>query len=674
MAGTIVPSLRQRVSMAFRALSTPAFPSDPQSFSGRILGGIIPAGGQSVPKGTADYLRAYSHMPWLRAVVGRVSYDVAATEWRLYVAVDKGGRKVRNAMVQRASAPQRDILLRQMKSSGELEEIIQHPALDLLANANSVQTGLAARRVTQAHLDLVGEAFWLLERNPLGMPIGIWPLPPSWVTGTPSVQSPFYRVSFRGWQGTIPASEIIWYSDPDPLNPYGRGSGTSQALGDELETDEYASKHLKSFYQNNARPDLIVWPKGDQPLQDEQVERLEEGWNARSQGFWRRFKPFFLKREVEVKELSQNFQSQQIIDLRKYERDTIMQVFGVSPEVLGVVVGSNRATAAMSETIYQRRVLVPRLELQRTVMQERLMPLFDERIIVNYVSPVVRDAELELDAAKAFPAGPNVDEWRRMQGLDPLPDDKGKVHIGPMTYGPVEGLSAHEGPLPMPEGADDPEDEDEGDDEELLEGVEDGPDEDDADEKIGNAGALALKAWQARAKSLFDAGAAKHQGLLVSLWLDERSAQALAVPGGEPMSQLHITLAYCGDVAKIGDMGVARALLSVSQVASAARPLSGEVGGWGMFTGSASSDGKDVFYAVPDIPGLSTLREQLASALVSCGVPPRADHGWAPHITLLYAERGAQPPTVSRGVALEFGAVSVSVGDKRCDIPLGQVQ
>lgn len=474
MPDTMALTLRQRMSVALRALTTSSFPTDPNTFAGKLLGGIIPAGQQATERGTQEILDGYSTMPWLRAVASRISYDVAATGWTLSVAKNQKGEKVRNRVVQRASPQQRHVMLSKMADADELEAITDHPLLDLLANANVYQTGQTMMRVTQLHIDLAGESFWLIEDDPvLKMPVAIWPIPPTWVHSLPSPAVPAYRMRFRGWSELVPASKVIWFSDPNPSNPYGRGTGIARALGDELEIDDYAAKHMKSFYLNRARPDIIVWPKGDQGMQEGEVERLEENWLTRAGGFFRAFKPFFLKREVEIKELSQNFQSQQLNDIRKYERDTIMQVYGTSPEILGILSsGSNRATITQAEVIYQRRTQVPRLETLRTVMQERLVPMFDERLILNYVSPVVRDHELELDAAKANPAAPTIDEWRVMAGLPVLDDDKGKVHFGPMTWGVAEfGMQ----PPPKPDTGVEIEDDDP-----LLDDVDDG-DEDHQD-------------------------------------------------------------------------------------------------------------------------------------------------------------------------------------------------
>lgn len=451
---------RQRVSLFARA----AAGSIADSPTGRMLGGILPAGGATPARATADYLKSYSTMPWLRAVAARISYDVAATDWCVYVP-RRDGKAYRNRHLQRAKHARRALLAKAQRS-GELEELTDHPLVALLDDFNPFQTGLMGRKVMQLHLDLVGEAFLLIERGSLGQPIALWPVPPHWVTRTATPPTPFFEVRFGAYVEQVPTRDVVWLADVDPLNPYGRGSGTSQALADELETDEYTAKHIKSFYFNRARPDLVVWPKGDRGLVPEEVERLEEQWINRSGGFWRAFRPFFLRREVEIKELGQSFQNQQLVELREFERNTILHTFGVSPETLGIVsAGSNRATVTMGDVIYSKRVLLPRLELVRSVLQERLVPQFDERLILDYISPVTRDRELELDAAKAAPWAPTVDEWRDMQGLDALEDARaGAAHLGPMTVGPVaftpmEIGDSPDGRLPVPD-ADAPDDDD----------------------------------------------------------------------------------------------------------------------------------------------------------------------------------------------------------------------
>jgi hypothetical protein len=292
-------------------------------------------------------------------------------------------------------------------------------------------------RTTQIHLDLVGEAFWVKERNGLGLPVGFWPVPPHWVTDTPTVKRRSYHVSWSGWQGEIPDSEMLWLVDPDPANPYGRGSGIARTLTDELETDEYAARHTRMTFLNRARPDLIVWPeptKNDAgTISEPAAQALAERWRNEHQGFWRAALPFFATRKIGVHEVSQSFQDLQLTELRKYERDMIVQVFGIMPEELGIVRDGalNRAALDSVDFLYKTNLIVPRIDFLCAYLQERVVPEYDERLVVGYQSPVQADRQFQLDSAKAAPYTMTVDEWRRLQGLEPLPDGAGAVFVMP---------------------------------------------------------------------------------------------------------------------------------------------------------------------------------------------------------------------------------------------------
>lgn len=420
-----------------------------------MLSGIQPGGqGQPPPKGTQQFLEAYSQMPWLRAVAGRVASSVAQTEWQLYVEKKKGAPKAtRNALIQRAGPANRRKMIKSSKDRGDATQIESHVMLDTLNNANSFQTGDAMWKVTMLHVDLVGEAFWVKERDGLGTVVGLWPIPPHWVLNTPTPVNPTFRVGFRSWRGLIPDTEVIWFADPNPVNPYGRGSGTAQALGDELETDEYAAKHTKAFFYNRARPDLLVYPKNGQTMRTADAQRMEEDWLNHNQGFWRAFKPYFLNREVGVTQLEQNFRSLQLVQIREFERNSIIQMFGMPPELLGVVENSNRATIDAADYLFSRYVVQPRLEFLRAVLQERLVPEYDERLIIDYVSPIQDDKELELKALTVAPWSVNLNEWRQRVNAEPLPDEQGKVFVFPNTVKPMsldKAVELAEAPPPAP--------------------------------------------------------------------------------------------------------------------------------------------------------------------------------------------------------------------------------
>jgi HK97 family phage portal protein len=450
-------TFKERLYLMRKALQgTFDLPAD--SVGLNLLKGLYPsAGGEPPLRTTRATLDGYNTMPWLRAVTSKVGYAVASTRWCLYVKNKKTSgtgplKPVRDMTLQRAMGPERFALMRNARLNGELKEIEDHPLLDFLNDGNTIFKGFNVRRLLQISLDLVGEAFLIKERNPLGAPVRSWPIPAHWVTDTPVPSHPFYSISYKGLQGEIPESEMLYLRDPNPVHPYGRGSGTAMVLADELETEEYATKHIKAFFYNRARPDFIVYPKADgvsSTLQREEVLRVEKDWSDKTQGFWRAFRPYFMTREVGIHEFEQNFQHLQLIELKQHERDTIVQVFGFPPELLGIIENSNRATIEAAEMYFAKWALTPRLEFLRTELQARLVPEYDDRLILEYESPIQEDKEFSLKVMQAQPKAFSINEWRELAHKDPLDGDEGEQFMGPLNVEVVETLEEAEEPDPL---------------------------------------------------------------------------------------------------------------------------------------------------------------------------------------------------------------------------------
>ena len=457
-------SLSQRLFLGMKAL-TGAIDLKPGSMGYQLLRGALPGAVGSPPaRGTQAHLTSYTTMPWVRAVASRVGHAVSATTWKLY-ATSNGppteGQKLewqqRKDIQYCGNYRQRKSALAQSRDNGELREIPNHPLLDLLHEGNPIHSGSAIRKMSSIHRDLVGEAFWLKDRGILTngrtkrqMITQIWPIAPHWIMSTPTPMNQAYRVGFRGWQGWIPATEIIWFKDPDPALPYQRGAGTAQALSDEMETDEYAAKYIKSFFYNHARPDVIITPKGDNAsLNANEMDRLETQWTNEHQGFWRAFKPLFSNRPIDVTVLEANFRQLQMKDLRTHVRDICLQVWGVSPEILGVLENSNRATIDSADYMFSKWVISPRLEDWRLDFQRQLVPEYDERLILDYESPIQEDKAFNLDVAKAFPFAFEIDELRDMAGKAPLDNNEGHFHFDLNTMKRREDWKEPE-PEPLP--------------------------------------------------------------------------------------------------------------------------------------------------------------------------------------------------------------------------------
>jgi hypothetical protein len=383
-----------------------------------IVSGILPsAQGDAPVMGTQDMLEGFDSMPWLRAVADKVGLGVSGLDWQLLGVRGPSGKFVKSAAIERAASGRREKLLGPLLEAGSAEVILDHPYVEALERPNPFMTRVGLLKITEIHYDLVGDAFWLKERNGLGKPCGFWPIPPHWVMDTPTPSDPTYRFGYRSWQVVVPESEVHRFHEAAPVHPYARGSGIGWTLGDELEVDEYAAKMARQLFWNRARPDFVVYGFTDA----KEAKRLEYDWNARNQGFWRQDKPYFVMGEPKFHEFTKTQLDQLVYPgLRKSQRDIVLQVWGTSPELFGIVENSNRATIDAAEYLFAKWVITPKAERLRRDLQRLAQEEYDERAIVHFVSPIEEDKADQLSVMKAAPWAFTEDEWRRRAGARPL--------------------------------------------------------------------------------------------------------------------------------------------------------------------------------------------------------------------------------------------------------------
>jgi len=424
----------------------------------RALSGMLGFRSTGAPPGRRQLVQMYRDNSKLRRVVARIADDVAKNPILGGFVQDKAGRATMHKVHLARSFEQRAKWLRKTEEEGNFIDVPDHPLVHLLDRGNSVMTGFDIKKLTTIYLDVPGEAFWLLVRNQAGMPVEVWPIPPHWVTGTPSVDKPWYDVSFDPRQ--LPAQNVLWFRELDPDNPYGRGAGLGLSLGDELDTDEYAAKLTKATFLNRAVPYGVVSIKG---AGKDAIGRLQEEWEQRHRGFRKHGLMKFTNGEVSFKRVDQSFQELELTDLRKAMAEEVQQTYGVPPEVVGDVENSNRASITSAALFMAEYVTIPRLERMLRTIVHQLVPQFDERLVLYYESPVPEDKAAQFEAAKTAPHNLTRNEWRtKFMGLDSVPD--GDVYFVPVALIPERADREEEQPTEQP--IIEPEEEEEGEPEE----------------------------------------------------------------------------------------------------------------------------------------------------------------------------------------------------------------
>jgi 2'-5' RNA ligase len=162
-----------------------------------------------------------------------------------------------------------------------------------------------------------------------------------------------------------------------------------------------------------------------------------------------------------------------------------------------------------------------------------------------------------------------------------------------------------------------------------------------------------------------------HSGAMISLTVPAGIAQgfALDTEGALPASEMHITLAYLGKAADLSSQQVRNIHGAVEGLSFGYTSLQGAINGVGRFCNS-DPDG-DAFFIIPDIPQLPALRQDLIERLENKGIPTTQNHGFVPHITLMYLPHKSPNPfsQVEREEGLVFPSISFSLAGEKFDYP-----
>jgi hypothetical protein len=402
-----------RVAKNFAALSTltgnRTTPAAAPAYAVEYLT-LEPFGSTTKAK-SRELAQLYNVSPWVRSIVGRIADEVSKPKWFFENSTGK--------------------------------RIDEHPALDFLRAGCPGLRGKKALKVVSSLYDLQGEVFMIIGRDARGVPVQWAPIPSHWVIDTPSISFNGFRVQPRtGAVVDLRIEDVLWIRDPDPVDPYTRGSSLTGAIQTEVAADEAAAEFFNSFFKNRARPDIIVTGSEKAPILDSDRPRLEASWLEKFRGANKAFRPLFSARPLEIKEVKSGLADVAVEDLREMGRKVIAEFYGVPPEIFGRLDSSNKATIKEARAIFGRYVTDPRRSSIRDEFEEWLSFEFNTAGLTLSYDPLVEDdEEFKLSVINARPAAFSNDEVRALAKHKPLGGKHAEVFdpVDPSDMDPESG-------------------------------------------------------------------------------------------------------------------------------------------------------------------------------------------------------------------------------------------
>jgi len=365
-------------------------PDDPPPSEERFAGGMIPMR-QPPEVGDKQRLEAFHRVAALHMVQHAVSQAVASNRWHI--------------------------------SKGD-ETTTDHPAWNLWRRPNDQLSGYQYRYLQSTYADLLGETFAeVVDSDDSDRPFHLRPLPPTAMTLEEQRGQWMWRVRLGDRDERVSPDRIIWsVASPDLANPYGRGKGLAHVVGDDLEIDEFAAEFTRAFFHNDARPSLL-WTKGDggrgQGWDTKDRKRLRKTLDQNHRGSRKSHRNAFLSGDIDVQEISTQFNHLNITDLRSWEQDLVRKVYGIPPEIIGQTTDSNRATSRAAESIMAKQAVKPRLRRMEEDWERHVLSRFDDSgdLSIAFENPVPEDKETKKELIAEKPEAFTVNEIRQTAGF-----------------------------------------------------------------------------------------------------------------------------------------------------------------------------------------------------------------------------------------------------------------
>lgn len=344
-----------------------------------------------------ELLNAYKS--WIYVCSSKNSQTTASFALRLYVAKTSKTSKLL-VKTKKLNPETKNFLYskemghldRYLSKAIEIEEVLEHPFLELMKNVNPFMNEFELKEMTDLHEELTGNNYWYIVSNGAGIPAEIWIVPPDKMTVIPSkkefIKGYVYKVGTQ--EIHFEREEIIHFKFPSPTSAY-YGMGCFAAIIHAYNINENMNRYESALFGNMAKPDGVL--QTDQSLNDVEFERIKKGWNQKYGGVDKTGKTAILERGLTYKPITFTPRELSFLAGRKVTKEEIFNAFGLP---LGLFdKEANRANAEQATYTYMKDTISPRHRRQEQKINEKLLPRYDEHLFCAYENCVPEDKEFK---------------------------------------------------------------------------------------------------------------------------------------------------------------------------------------------------------------------------------------------------------------------------------------
>ncbi len=383
----------------------------------------------------------------------------------IYASVDKIARRT-------AQLPLR-IHVMEMKKGGKAmydkTQIYSHPALTLLGEGYGCRPHEEWSRWeieywSQISIDLTGETWWVVERDMLGVPARITPVPASQMVIVFSKETGaiaghvfvpknkffeegifFPKLSFEELQEPenfqVPFVVHFRYPSPEGITDP-RGWSPVKAAAYSYDINLFEMIYKRTFLEQGAQLGGIL--QSEVALTKKQIEEYLEQFKLKHSGVRKAGLPMILPKMLKWTTTEPTPRDIQWLETVKATDSQMLMIYGISDAKLGRADIGNRGTAEAMDVTFNREVVQSRLDLKKSKLNADFIPIYPGQsaqlyLMADFDDPVPADAEALLKRERQ-----DIDlniqsrnELRSKRGMDPM-GKFGEVVWMPINQMPVD--------------------------------------------------------------------------------------------------------------------------------------------------------------------------------------------------------------------------------------------
>lgn len=326
------------------------------------------------------YMRQYGMSGTIYGIISLLAEAAATPTWKLYKKTPQDGR------VRYSTAD---------KGSDQRIQVVQHAAIQLWNNPNTLSSGFEFREGSQQHEELTGETFWVLDVE-AGFPTSMWYVRPDRmdpVADDDGYLTGWIYTGASGEQVPLLSGEVILEKRPNPLDPY-RGAGPVASILPNIQQQRYATEYQRNLFLNGADPGGVITVPGN--LTEPEFDELIDRWRESHRGVARAGQVGVLEAGMTWTPNAHTNKDLEYGELRLANRDELREAWRIHKVMMGTSDDVNRANAETGEEVFVDWQVLPRLNRRRDTLNSKLLPLFGKGgvpVEFDYDDPSPTNAE-----------------------------------------------------------------------------------------------------------------------------------------------------------------------------------------------------------------------------------------------------------------------------------------